>query len=1099
MERRTAKVGMMALLVLVHCVSLLALDRSESRALYSESRTPSQQQQQQQQQHQQQQRLRLSRKLNSKHNEVSVAAAEPNKKTSHVLSGGHLRSEVSTTTTTTTTTTSELPPSQNDTSLDDDGLLLSSASELGPGQVSTSVTSSTSSTDDEDKKTLSQQVKEGKYGLIQNEIFSEPPKRPGIISYASNPEVPRDTAENLGGLDKDEIWLAENHVLVLKGGGLPEDHADDGEEPVDGVPSWPPIDDYEAPRRQVKIPAHPRVPPPFPVQLTDGGPVQLFAANGSSIIDNNASISIELLPDSFRGFLPGEGPYFPQLNSSESPPLDQQAQAKRPKAEFYPALPPGAVVVPPPSTNQSDYDDEDQSIYYPPPYSFVYHQDNSTDIPPGPLVPGIILPPPPDFFSVLEDDDSAEKEKLAKAKKLRDDTISVFLPSVASQSNQLGSSGAQPSPSSRKPSKTYKTPAGATYASKTYGRSKFKSTTYTPKASYIEVTTSTPPSIASSSPDPLSSNQVFESSTEKAPWLYTSSEKTTWFETSTEKPRWRGEASPTKNTWFGSSKQPSWFESSTAKPPPTWHQASSTEKRPSWRTRNKEKSNWFKTNTEKAPWRVSSAPVPLVSFFASTTPNSVEQAVESTPAPLQSVLTTEQPPQTYPSQASYYFYEETGDALSSTPAPLLYFGGVSAEPPAYYKLETDDKREYYDVELVTQAAPAKSTLKAATPSPTVTTTSTTTTTTPSPLASYQSSVQSQTRPRLLPSEPIYYRPVPTRSQPKLTYFATTPKSKIHYYKASTGSSSKSKPIYQYSFEASNYARPSSLRLGPEPPPQQQLEPRQVPRRPKELPSPTLFAAKHFGETIAAQTPLRQSVSAANYGPSYNAVRSIRPNSLLGSSTVAPPLRDTTLAAHQQYFTKQDELLLDDVTKEYFTVFGKKLPASTTPIYGKSSVTERPTYATPAPANGHRAANVKVHYGDHTPGPSLVDDILVNFKQPLPSLEPQAEFVPLLGADPDSGSFRPRPHQQQQQQLQQQQQQLRQQHHLDYGQARTAPDHVENHVERPNSYFAYRLPGDGGHFYFLTPQAIGPSSREDPYHFFARPGRLLRRRRRPDSA
>lgn len=62
---------------------------------------------------------------------------------------------------------------------------------------------------DESKKTLSDQVAEGKYGLIQKELFSKPPKRPGIISYLPNPEVPNDTADNLGGLDEDDIWLGK--------------------------------------------------------------------------------------------------------------------------------------------------------------------------------------------------------------------------------------------------------------------------------------------------------------------------------------------------------------------------------------------------------------------------------------------------------------------------------------------------------------------------------------------------------------------------------------------------------------------------------------------------------------------------------------------------------------------------------------------------------------------------------------------------------------------------------------------------------------------------------------------------------------------------
>lgn len=111
---------------------------------------------------------------------------------------------------------------------------------------------------EEKTKTLSDQVAEGKYGLIQNELFPTPPKRPGILSYATNPETPSDTADNLGGLSKDEIWLSEDHLLVLKGGTLNNEARDE---------PWKPIDDYEAPLRQVKIPENPKIPPPFLVQL----------------------------------------------------------------------------------------------------------------------------------------------------------------------------------------------------------------------------------------------------------------------------------------------------------------------------------------------------------------------------------------------------------------------------------------------------------------------------------------------------------------------------------------------------------------------------------------------------------------------------------------------------------------------------------------------------------------------------------------------------------------------------------------------------------------------------------------------------------------
>lgn len=94
----------------------------------------------------------------------------------------------------------------------------------------------------EDDKTLSQQIADGKYGLIDKELFAKKPKRPGIVSYAANPEVPKDSSRTLGGLQPEEIWLAEDHVLVLKGGWFPGNTTSQNS-------IWPPIDAYQAPPR----------------------------------------------------------------------------------------------------------------------------------------------------------------------------------------------------------------------------------------------------------------------------------------------------------------------------------------------------------------------------------------------------------------------------------------------------------------------------------------------------------------------------------------------------------------------------------------------------------------------------------------------------------------------------------------------------------------------------------------------------------------------------------------------------------------------------------------------------------------------------------
>jgi hypothetical protein len=215
------------------------------------------------------------------------------------------------------------------------------------GQSLTNADQSNSANDDE--KTLAQQIFEGKYGLIHKELFNDIPSRPGILSYNINPEVPKDNINNLGGLDSNEIWLAENHLLVLKGGNF-----------SDKKVKWTYIDNYIAPIRQVKIPENPKIPPPFPIQLEDNGPIDFVTVNGSI-------------------WNPIFSPQFPPIQGL---PLN------------------------------TTLDEDDQSLFYPPKYDFVYAQENSTRVPPGPLVPGIVLPPPPNFFGPLEKPEKAKKINL---------------------------------------------------------------------------------------------------------------------------------------------------------------------------------------------------------------------------------------------------------------------------------------------------------------------------------------------------------------------------------------------------------------------------------------------------------------------------------------------------------------------------------------------------------------------------------------------------------------------------------------------------------------------------------------------------------------
>uniref|UniRef100_A0A336KJN6 CSON011882 protein n=1 Tax=Culicoides sonorensis TaxID=179676 RepID=A0A336KJN6_CULSO len=261
----------------------------------------------------------------------------------------------------------------------------------------------TPANDDDSKKTLSDQVKEGKYGLIQNELFQEIPKRPGVISYKTNPETKKDNKDTLGGLQQEDIWLAENSLLVLKGGDL---NTKQNDEP------WIPIDGYKAEKRPIKIPSNPKVPPPFPVQLDEDGPVQFLGNNPFPVFNPFTNESINLLAPNG---LPQAEPYFKNFPFPLPPPenltntfippplLDSLVNPNKTFINPFINFPPPPFGPPFDPSNMTEFDEDDPSLYYPPPYSFVYKSNYSNLVPPGPLVPGIVLPPPPNFFTRLND------------------------------------------------------------------------------------------------------------------------------------------------------------------------------------------------------------------------------------------------------------------------------------------------------------------------------------------------------------------------------------------------------------------------------------------------------------------------------------------------------------------------------------------------------------------------------------------------------------------------------------------------------------------------------------------------------------------------
>ncbi|XP_068159496.1 LOW QUALITY PROTEIN: uncharacterized protein [Drosophila tropicalis] len=289
---------------------------------------------------------------------------------------------------------------------------------------------------EDSKKTLADQVRDGKYGLIEKELFRRIPKRPGVLSYARNSEVPADNERNFGGLNEQDIWLAEDHLLVIKGGSLNEESNDE---------EWPAIDDYDAPTRQIKLPDNPVKPPPFPVQLEPHGPLQLIpnnqleihhtslgngtisakkegkhsAASGGAHATHSATRSGAATTSKGVG---GGGtptyiypsPYAPWLlypNETLAGGGKDERQRQETPAVLRPTTPLlgnwllnglNGNDTSLPAVNVSDFDEDDPSLYYPPAYSFVYKSNYSNPVPPGPLVPGIVLPPPPDHFSRLD-------------------------------------------------------------------------------------------------------------------------------------------------------------------------------------------------------------------------------------------------------------------------------------------------------------------------------------------------------------------------------------------------------------------------------------------------------------------------------------------------------------------------------------------------------------------------------------------------------------------------------------------------------------------------------------------------------------------------
>lgn len=1069
---------------------------------------------------------------------VQRRAVGASPRTRAVAAGGHLRLDVR--------------PSPTEPQQDLDVMLLSGA---GEGKTDTDTKSqkdtkpskdksktapasdtnvSSNDDDDEDRKTLAQQIADGKYGLLQKELHARPAPRPGILSYGGNPEVPRDTAQTLGGLEPDDIWLAEDHVLVLRGGAFPERGASSGAASANAAESpWPPIDDYNAPPRQVKIPARPKVPPPFPVRLSDGGPTQLLGANGSDPITlpadggpffgppppfpfgppppgafppfgdvtaqggppgaNPGPGGGTAPPSSGAGALPPAGaPLPPARNGSlyGRPPtaVRPATQARRPGNSppgngalppiypfpFPPAalpprngtahfptfppgifppfppsgngtrgppflppppgfFPPGAAFLPPPGSLNDTFDEDDPSIYYPPPYDFFYPKDNSTEVPPGPLVPGIILPPPPDFFAPLQ-------PSTTKA------TTTTKPPTTTSSTIPTTTTARTVPPRRKKPKPT------STAAPPVDSVALNQVTTETPQRMYgklvpaapvqpaVAVTTETPISyvvvpvteitvrakprpVASAGADVASNTVAAPASVVPVPEREAKASFYFYEEPKVEQGH-HSDVGVIKNQ-RGYYKDGYYIEPVQAPSP-----SPSPPLAPKTATRR----------PTATPARAKTvAPVPPL--YLDITANK--------PAPQPA------PPQTYydvSTPAPYYYYDAPAAKhqastpasplffnvpfRASSPAPDTYFNlptkvsntdtqyyvPKSTPNPQYYNKNTTPGPQHYSVpSKLTSPAPeyVRAPAKVSTPPPPKYYN-------PSDLAAYYEATpapyyHSQTH---APENPFYFY---VTGRPSLPQYQTGPRtqqllqalqalqtlrSNLEFFNTAAipQSSPTARPIYQFSYEA-NGAASAPAAVAPASPPAREsnahAHPPPPPPPPTQRPRPTVAPPASTPRTVYEFSFENQQ----NYkGPVNVFAPTPLPSIAVVTSTPSPIGAFTTPRPQHAYYTPQDERLFDDITKNFFTVFGQKIGEQTTPMPASAPVTKAPSASSGTAAAAAAPA-------PQEPARSLESDIAVNYRQPLPSIEPEAEFI------------------------------------------------------------SYPLPGDGAHFYFLTPQAVYSNGRQ----------------------
>lgn len=803
--------------------------------------------------------------------------------------------------------------------------------------------------DEEEKKTLSQQVADGKYGLIQKELFSKPAKKPGILSYEANPEVPTDNIKNLGGLQKNEIWLAENHLLVLKGGNYPEttEHAQS---------LWPPIDDYKAPQRQVKIPAHPKVPPPFPVQLEEGGPLQLLGTNTSTTLNGTFDAGTFAVPPP-EGYLPIFPPLYPnQANATagEAPyPIPPNTPTN--PGEYYPgnvppaafpfplngtlppyfaSLPPGAAILPPPD-NQTDYDEDDPSIYYPPPYSFFYPRDNSTEVPPGPLVPGIILPPPPDFFAPLEE-----------RKKTTYPTTIITTTTITTTTE----------PPQIHPTTT---PIPPTSVIDSTPRQKVK---FIPTEINNELNPTNPPLVVTVLPVRRKpTKKIQETVQRKKPTPSVTILK------------------PVKDT----------------KTPVVYYKENDAGIKP------------FAVYGPPEPvirTVINTTQIPLRAYY--TTANEIESnsVTEDPKVQFYSLLTktTPAPP------AQYYYYEETTKGAMRPSLPDPY---INAQPTESPKLQ--EPKIYY------VTARPRST----------------------PRPKYRFVEQT--------SKPDSFKIHIARLRQQLQSYVTQ---------------RPVKPVYQYSFQAANYPRNEQYRkpkvqddggFRPIPKYSVQIQPA-IEVIPSQQPSYENNRSPQVLRQYEFENAAPQRVRYVNPGRQYLPQQQQQPYIVTPQPVAQYAFEPTPNPLYQNYYTKPDEKYVDDITKKYFTIFGKKITTPLPPtVQSTTAAPENPIYV---PQNAPVPYNSKPI--------SLESDTLVNYVHPRPNINPDAEYIVQK-----SNYVRSQP--------------------IKATNTQTLREPVDG---KSGSYISYQLPGDdGAHFYFLTPQLVQRTDQGSGFYFSQRRKRDERER------